>query len=94
MGTPDENEKFFKENGYWPTKFVPRKQILRQTVVDRSDDPESQCGPVVSSLTARSFHHPDCRWAKRIHRLDKIIYASRHEAIKAGKLPCKHGCKA
>lgn len=90
---PTDNERFFQEHGYYPTKYVPRKQVLWQTAIDRSG-PESQCGPVVASIRASGFHHLWCRWAKKIHRLDKIFYASRHEAIRDGKLPCKYGCQS
>ena len=90
---PTDGEKFRQEHGYYPTKSVPPKQVLRQTAIDRPD-PESQCGPVVASIRAPGFHRPWCRWAKKIHKLDRIVYASRHEAIRDGKLPCKYGCQS
>lgn len=89
-----DGERFFQEHGYYECKVAPpRKQVLPRTAIDRSD-PESQSGPVVASIRARGFHHPWCRWAKNIHKLDKIVYASRHEAIRDGKLPCKYGCQS
>lgn len=93
---PIDGEKFFEEHGYYYTKFVPPKppkQVSRQTAIDHSHL-ECGCGPVVASIRARGFHHPDCKWVRDIHKLDKIIYACRHEAIRAGFLPCKYGCKS
>ena len=43
----------------------------------------------VASKNSNVFHKPDCRWAKNISPNNLVGYGSRHEAIAAGKKPCK-----
>jgi hypothetical protein len=46
----------------------------------------------IASRKSEVFHRPDCRWAERISPENLVVYASRDEAIKDGKRPCK-SCK-
>ncbi len=87
-----EGEKFFEEHGYYYTKFVPREKSPPTPTIGVSG-PESEFGPFVWSHTSGSFHRPDCKWAKKINRLDKI-FGSHADAIRDGKKPCKYGCKS
>ena len=42
---------------------------------------------VASKMSGR-FHKPSCAWAAQIHDKDRLGFATRDEAIKAGKTPC------
>jgi hypothetical protein len=46
----------------------------------------------VASRSSAVFHRPDCRWVQRISERNLVGYATRDEAIEAGKRPCK-SCK-
>ncbi len=46
----------------------------------------------VASRSSSVFHRPDCRWAQNIAADNLVGYASREEAVQAGKRPCK-SCK-
>ena len=46
----------------------------------------------VASTSGTVFHRPDCRWAQNISPANLVTYASKDEAIKGGKKPCK-SCK-
>jgi len=48
--------------------------------------------PFVASRSSSVFHRPDCRWAQNISDDNRIGYATREEALQAGKRPCK-SCK-
>jgi len=43
----------------------------------------------VASKNSNVFHKSNCRWAKNISPANLVGYASRDEAIAAGKKPCK-----
>lgn len=45
--------------------------------------------PFVASRSSSVFHRPDCRWAQNIAAGNRVGYASREEALQAGKRPCK-----
>lgn len=42
----------------------------------------------VGSAQSNKFHHPGCRWAKKIKSGNLITFNSREEAINAGYSPC------
>lgn len=46
----------------------------------------------IASKNSGVFHRPDCKSAAKISAKNIIRYASRDEAIQAGKKPC-HECK-
>jgi len=46
----------------------------------------------VASTSGTVFHRPDCRWAQNISPANLVTYASKDEAVKSGKRPCK-SCK-
>ncbi len=43
----------------------------------------------VASKNSKIFHKPDCAWAKRISPENLVGFATREQAVKAGKRPCK-----
>jgi len=43
----------------------------------------------IASKNSKVFHKPECGWVKRIAPKNLVGYASRQEAINAGKRPCK-----
>jgi methylphosphotriester-DNA--protein-cysteine methyltransferase len=43
----------------------------------------------VSSEAAKTFHRPDCEWAKKISPEKTVKYATKEEALAAGKSPCQ-----
>jgi hypothetical protein len=43
----------------------------------------------IGSKSSDVFHKPDCSWVKNISSGNLVSYASRDEATKAGKRPCK-----
>ena len=45
--------------------------------------------PFVASKNSSVFHRADCRWARNITAANRVTYATREEAIRAGKRPCK-----
>ena len=45
--------------------------------------------PFVASKNSSVFHRADCRWARNIAAANRVTYATRDEAIQAGKRPCK-----
>lgn len=95
--TPQERQAFFDQNGYWPTTFVPRKDVQRQA----GSRSESEHGPLVGSIRQNLFHLPSCKWMRNVHRLDKVVFGSttdsyqksHAEAVAAGRKPCKT-CRA
>jgi len=46
----------------------------------------------VASKRSEVFHHPDCKWAKKISPKNLIGFKSKEEAIKSGRRPCE-SCK-
>ena len=49
-------------------------------------------GELCASSTGKTFHKPDCAWAKKISGRNLVVYKTRDDAIASGKTPCK-GCK-
>ena len=45
--------------------------------------------PFVASKSSSVFHRADCRWARNITAANRVTYATRAEAVQAGKRPCK-----
>jgi hypothetical protein len=45
--------------------------------------------PYVASKSSPVFHRADCRWAQNISDRNRVGYATREEAVQAGKRPCK-----
>lgn len=45
--------------------------------------------PFVASTSSPVFHRADCRWAQNISDRNRVGYATREEAVQAGKRPCK-----
>lgn len=43
---------------------------------------------VVAEIGHELYHRPSCRWAKKIRASKRVRYASRDEAMLAGKRPC------
>ena len=43
----------------------------------------------VASKGSSVFHRVDCRWAGRIAAKNRVTYATRAQAVQAGKRPCK-----
>lgn len=43
----------------------------------------------VASKNSDVFHHPWCRWAKKIYPSNLITFKSREEAVASGRRPCK-----
>ena len=43
----------------------------------------------VASRKQRTFHVVTCPWAQRIEKRNAIYYASREDAIRDGRRPCK-----
>ncbi|WP_206707820.1 Ada metal-binding domain-containing protein [Koleobacter methoxysyntrophicus] len=39
--------------------------------------------------SSKKFHLPDCQWAEKISRKNRVYLKSRTEAVKAGYEPCK-----
>jgi hypothetical protein len=46
-------------------------------------------GEFCSTATGKTFHKPDCKWAKEISKKNIVWYKTREEAVAAGKTPCK-----
>jgi methylphosphotriester-DNA--protein-cysteine methyltransferase len=49
-------------------------------------------GELCASLNGKTFHKPDCAWAKKISGRNMVVYKTRDDAIASGKTPCK-ACK-
>jgi hypothetical protein len=49
----------------------------------------AEASPFVASKSSSVFHRADCRWARNIAAKNRVTYATREEAIRAGKRPCK-----
>lgn len=43
----------------------------------------------IGNKNTKKFHLPDCQWAEKIARGNRVYLKSRDEAIKAGYVPCK-----
>lgn len=43
----------------------------------------------VGSKKSNKYHHPSCRWAKKIKSYNLVTFRSAKEAQKAGYVPCK-----
>ena len=41
------------------------------------------------SINSDIFHYPNCKWAKKIKKENKIWFKSRKEALDKGYTPCK-----
>ena len=46
----------------------------------------------VGSKNSNKYHHPDCRWAKKISAKNLVTFETAQDAVKAGYVPCK-ACK-
>jgi hypothetical protein len=69
----------------------PRQQ-LRKTSVDKNTKPIKQPDAEVKFVASRNsdkFHKASCSSAKRISANNLVNYATRDEAIVAGKIPCE-----
>src|SRR5260370_38578689 len=88
---PTDNEKFFQEHGYYPTKYVPRKgSNLDQSTVGHPD-PESKFGPFLSSASARGFHRAGSKWVRYIPKRARFRYCWHLEVRQSGKNTGKNG---
>jgi len=43
----------------------------------------------IGNKNSKKFHLPDCQWAEKISRGNRVYFKSRDEALKAGYEPCK-----
>jgi len=43
----------------------------------------------MASKNSKVFHHPNCKWAKKIHPSNLIGFSSRQEAMGSGRRPCR-----
>ncbi|RKY35482.1 MAG: hypothetical protein DRP78_05420 [Candidatus Omnitrophota bacterium] len=43
----------------------------------------------IGDKNSKKFHKPNCSWAKKIKRENKVIFKTRKEALKKGYIPCK-----
>jgi methylphosphotriester-DNA--protein-cysteine methyltransferase len=46
-------------------------------------------GELCASSTGKTFHKPECAWAKKISGRNLVVYKTRDDAIASGKTPCK-----
>jgi phosphatidylserine/phosphatidylglycerophosphate/cardiolipin synthase-like enzyme len=71
-----------KTQGYSETHHAaaePRKTDTATTPI---------AGGFVASARSQVFHRPDCKSAAKISAKNLVHYATRNEAIQAGKKPC------
>ncbi|MGA2171387.1 MAG: Ada metal-binding domain-containing protein [Sedimentisphaerales bacterium] len=81
-----------------PTVSAERRPDVNQTrTQSRKADVEQEAKPTkqqgveanyVSSKNSQVFHRPDCPFAQKIKPQNLVTYASREDAIAAGKKPC------
>ena len=46
-------------------------------------------GEFLGSNQSDKYHLPDCKWAKKITKENRVVFPSAVEAIRAGYKPCK-----
>ncbi len=89
-------EQFYKQHGYYPTTFVPRKPSLASGTTKAASDgsPESGYGPFFGREMRDRFHRPNCEYIRRFLKWPGTIrFESHAEAVEAGRKPCMT-CKA
>ena len=79
----EHSEKYQeKEKGYSETHRVATEPP------SKADPAVPIAGGFVASARSQVFHRPDCKSATKISKKNLVHYASREEAIQAGKKPC------
>lgn len=70
-----------------------RQQAVTQTTQEAKTNTQATSTAVrdetyVGSAQSNKFHHPGCRWARKIKSGNLITFNSREEAVNAGYSPC------
>ena len=79
----EHSEKYEeKEQGY------SQKHRAATGQPSKADTAVPVAGGFVASARSQVFHRPDCKSAAKISAKNLVHYASREEAIQAGKKPC------
>jgi hypothetical protein len=60
-----------------------------QTAPQPTPGRDAVAGPFVASKSSSVFHRSECRWVRNIAARNRVTYATRAEAVQAGKRPCK-----
>ncbi len=80
-GDPALTQKYLRLKSKWGQH---RSRISTPTGTVQTKD-----WKYVASKKSKVFHHPDCKWAKKISSKNLMGFNTREEAIKSGRRPCK-----
>lgn len=73
---------------YWDTLFQAQKRAIH---AGAGIWPfiKSIRGTFMGNKASRRFHHPTCRFAKKLHPKNKVSFSSLVDAFRAGFAPCR-----
>lgn len=68
---------------------APRSEGDRRAAAHEGQETDQAAAAFVGSLESDRFHVPGCRWARNIEATNRVTFASREEASKAGYIACQ-----
>ena len=80
-GDPELTKKYLKLKSKWGQ--------YRSKVSSPPASIQTKQWKYPASKKSKVFHHPDCKWVKKINPKNLIGFNSREEAIRSGRRPCK-----